>query len=293
MNDNPYLPDDISPDEIRPALPPPEAESSARPGCLSANAVTLIFVLLTVAFLIYFGTLLVNPYLPINPFPPRTPLPIYVVATPDPGEAVAALVPTKPPVTPRLTTLVPTITPSPTPTVTPSPTATQAAIVPPRLPTVTRPPATATLIGAVTPERAVAAVFTPPAPVDPAQVTRSPFPFTLANGVVVYVPNPNDEACRWASIAGTAVSLSGEQISGLAVRVIGEGIDEIRFTGTAPEFGPGGYEVFLNGAPLEAQYTVQLLSQTGVPLSEALAVTTSASCEENVAVVNFVQNHAY
>ena len=85
----------------------------------------------------------------------------------------------------------------------------------------------------------------------------------------------------------------GEPVAGLAVRVIGEGIDEIRFTGTASAFGAGGYEVFLNGAPLEAQYTVQLLSQTGAPISEAFSVTTQSSCETNVSVVSFVQNHTY
>lgn len=290
MSENPYLPDNVDPADIRPALPPPSAEQ--RPGCLSPGAVTVLFLVLTALFLVYFGTLLVNPYLPINPFPPRTPLPIFVVATSD-ANAVAQDNATKIPETPRLTTLVPTITPTITATVTPSATATQMVIAPPRLPTATPVAVTATLVGGVAPQTSVETVFTPPAPVDAASVTRSPFPFTLANEVVTYIPNPNDQGCRWASIGGAVVSLNGEAVSGLAVRVVGEGIDEIRFTGTAGAFGPSGYEVFLNGAPLDAQYTVQLLSQTGAPISEAFTVTTSTVCEQNVAVVSFVQNHDY
>lgn len=290
MSKNPYLPDDVDPAEVRPALPLTTPEQ--RRGCFSPNAVAIIFVVLTGLFLVYFGTLLVNPYLPVNPFPPRTPLPIYVIATAD-ASAVAQDSATKIPETPRLTTLVPTVTPSQTPTATPSPTVTQMVVAPPRLPTATPVAVTATLVGGVAPQTSVETVFTPPAPVDAAQVTRSPFPFTLANEVVTYIPNPNDQGCRWASIAGAVVSLNGEAVSGLAVRVVGEGIDEIRFTGTAPAFGPGGYEIFLNGAPLDAQYTVQLLSQTGAPISEAFTVSTATECDQNVAVVSFVQNHTY
>ncbi len=291
MSDNPYLPEDVAPEEALPALPPPAAQ---RRGCLTPNGVAVLFLLLTAAFLVYFGTLLVNPYLPINPFPPRTPLPIYIVATADPAVVAADLAsPTKPPDTPRLTTLVPTVTASPTETVTPSPTPTQMIVAPPRLTTPTPPAPTLTLVGAQVLDTSVASVFTPPAPVDPAQVTRAPFPFTLAGEAVTYIPNPSDEGCRWASVAGAVVSSTGEPVAGLAVRVIGEGIDEIRFTGTTPAYGGSGYEIFLNGAPLEAQYMVQLLSQTGAPISEAYAISTVASCEANVAVVSFVQNHAY
>ena len=87
--------------------------------------------------------------------------------------------------------------------------------------------------------------------------------------------------------------LAGDPVRGLGIQLTGEGLDEVRFSGTAPTFGDGGYEFFLNGTPIRGLYTVQLLSQTGAPISEEFVVQTSPVCEENVAIVNFVQNHEF
>jgi hypothetical protein len=291
MSENPYLPDDF--DQPSQDMPQ-EVAPAARPGCLTPNGITLAFLILTGLFVVYFVTLLVNPYLPINPFPPRTPLPVYVIATTDPNTPMPSPTVTKVAETPRLNTIVPSATPTLLPpTITPTPTETVIVATPPRLPSPTRVVPTATLVGGATQAPGVAGVYTPPPPVDPAQATRSPFPFTVYGEAVTYIENPNDQGCRWASIAGTAIDLSGEPVAGLAVHVVGEGIDEIRFTGMAPTYGAGGYEIFLNGAPLQGQYVVQLLSQTGAPISDEFAVQTSAACEENVTIVNFVQNHDF
>ncbi len=292
MSDDPYLPDDL------PAAQPSVGQDDVppgRPGCLSPNVVGAFFLLLTVLFLVYFGVLMVNPYVPINPFPPRTPLPVYVVATADPFAPTATLTPTKPPDTPQLNTLAPTASPTqtPQPALTTTQEATAVVVTPPRLPTATSIPPTATLVGGPAQGEAVEGVFTPPPPGDPALYTRAPFPFTIYQDAVTYIANPNDQGCRWASIAGSVTDLAGEPVAGLAVHVVGGGIDEIRFTGTAPTYGAGGFEIFLNGAPLRGEYAVQLLSQTGAPISEEFTVETSPVCEENVAIVNFVQNHAY
>jgi len=289
MSDDPYLPDDVDPKTLEEARRPPGA---GRPGCLAPGVITGFFLVLTLAYLAYFGLLLADPYVPINPFPPRTPLPVYVVATADPRGLTPSPSPTKIPEAARLTTLVPTVTPTVTPSLTPTVTATQIVITPPRLATSTLIAPTQTLVGAEPPAQAEGMVITLPPPVNPAEVTRAPFQFTVYGDEASYIANANDQGCRWASIAGAVIGLSGEALVGLAVRVVGEGIDEIRFTGTAPAYGPGGYEVFLNSAPLEAQYVVQLLNQTGAPVSEEFTVITSAECEANVAVVTFVQNHS-
>ncbi len=288
MSKDPYLPDDVDPEALKAA----RRTSAGRAGCLTPNAIAGLFLVLTLVYLVYFGVLLANPYLPINPFPPRTPLPVYVVATADPRGLAASPSPTKVPEVARLTTLVPTVTPTVTPSLTPTVTATPPVITPPRLATRTLIPPSPTLIGAASNVPAAGLVITPPPAIDPAAVTRAPFQFTVYGERAAYIRNANDQGCRWASIAGTVIGLNGEALIGMAVRVVGEGIDEIRFTGTAPAYGAGGYEVFLNSAPLEAQYVVQLLNQTGVPVSEAFTVVTSPECEENVAVVTFVQNHS-
>jgi hypothetical protein len=288
--ENPYLPEGFSPAD----LPAGGDEVLGRPGCLTAQGVTALFLILTLVFLGYFGLLLVNPYVPVNPFPPRTPLPVYVVATANPNPPTLTPVPTKIPDLPQLSTLVPTDTATPLeqPSVTAS--ATPAVIVTlPGFPTGTIIVPSPTLVSGGTPVQVVEGVFTPPPPGNAAEYTRAPFPFTVYEDAASYMQNPNTSGCRWASIAGAVTNLDGVPLAGLAVRVIGEGIDEIRFTGTALTYGPSGYEIFLNGAPLRGQYIVQLLSQTGSPISAPFTVETSAVCEENVSIVNFVQNYAY
>lgn len=286
---NPYLPEDF----YEPELLTLDDDERSRPGCFSANFVTVVFLLLTVAFLVYFGTLLANPYLPINPFPPRTPLPVYVVATIDPNPPTSTPLPTKLADAPRLSTLAPTPTATATMTGTPLPTTTQVLVEPPSVPTNTRVPPTATLIRGSGSGQFIEGVFTPPPPGDPDLYTRAPYPFTVFDDAVTYIENPNGEGCRWASVAGSVTNLGGTPISGFAVHVVGEGIDEISFTGTAMTYGAGGFEVFLSSAPLRGQYTVRLLSQTGTPLSAEFSMQTSPICEENVAIVNFVQNYLY
>lgn len=299
--EDPYMPDD--PPES-PQLKEPfsgEREADEPVGCLlSPNTVTAILLFLTALFVVYFVILMVNPYVPINPFPPRTPFPEIVVATLDPNVPTATPTATKLPNTPGLNTLAPTV-PTETPTVlvftdTPilSPTVTQVLVAPPSTTTSTAiPQPTLTLIG--DPGEGVEGqqVFTPPPPGNPAQFTRSPFPFTVYDDAVVYVTNPNERGCNWASISGAVTDLAGEPVRGLGIQLTGEGLDEVRFSGTAPTFGDGGYEFFLNGTPVRGLYTVQLLSQTGAPISEEFVVQTSPVCEENVAIVNFVQNHEF
>lgn len=122
--------------------------------------------------------------------------------------------------------------------------------------------------------------------------TESPFPFVLLNEGAVYIPNANDQGCNWSSIAGTVTDLNGAPLDGYGIRVRGEGRDETVFTGSAATFGPGGFELFLNGVPTEAEFTVQLLSPQGAPLSQEYPVATRATCEENVAVLSFAQIRA-
>ena len=167
------------------------------------------------------------------------------------------------------------------PTWTPSPSATSGP-TPTRQATATRTPlpqATATGI----------------TPLPGATNTVAIFPFTLQNEAVTYARNENGEGCAWLSIAGQVFDLNGGPVIGLAVMVTGEGVAEggLAFSGEAPLFGPSGYEVFLNTTPVEQEYVVQLLNTTGMPLSEPIVVRTLSSCDRNVAIVNFVQNHEF
>jgi hypothetical protein len=213
-----------------------------------------IFALATIAFCVGTFLLIQNPMQPYNPFPPDTPQPeptIFLL----PGGEIAD---------------VPTWTPSPS--ITAGPTATRAATA---TPTGTA-KATATGITAL----------------PGATNTLAVFPFTLQGEVVTYVRNATEDACAWQSIAGQVFDLNGEPIIQLPIQVTGDkGFDDLVFSGSETRFGASGYEVFLSDTPVEAEYIVQLFSTTGMPLSERVVVRTLESCDRNVAIANFVQNH--
>ena len=127
-------------------------------------------------------------------------------------------------------------------------------------------------------------------PTDTPQQTDSIAPpFQLANSGILYIQNENGRGCDWTSVAGSVTGLANEPLNGMAIRVIGDNLDEKVFSGTAQTFGAGGYELPLGGVPQEAEYSVQLLTAAGAPLSDPFTVSTKATCDENVAIVNFIQ----
>jgi hypothetical protein len=164
------------------------------------------------------------------------------------------------------------------------------------LPATETPPPTATAsptpgpTASFTPIQLSGANITPEPPA--ATFTPAPFPFTLTSSGITYAPNGNGQECNWSSIAGSVVNLQGLALDGYGVRVIGEGLDETVYSGSAITFGAGGFELPLGGVPQQAPYTVQLFSPEGAPLSEEYQVVTSDKCDQNVAIVNFIQNRA-
>jgi hypothetical protein len=121
------------------------------------------------------------------------------------------------------------------------------------------------------------------------------FAFMLSPQGVIYEANANDRGCDWLSIAGTVTDLAGQPLDGYGVQVIdlqaGTPIGRV-FSGASQTFGAGGYEMPLGGAPVIGQYSVQLFSAAGAPVSEVIPVVTSDRCDQNVARVNFVQARA-
>lgn len=123
------------------------------------------------------------------------------------------------------------------------------------------------------------------APVTPAPADD--FPFVLAGDRVRYTANPNDRGCEWQSIGGVVTDSAGDGVNGYRVRISGESLDETVFTGAAPSFGDGGYELPLGNVPLVRTYTVQLLTPQGDAVSAPVTVETRDECDGNVALVNF------
>jgi hypothetical protein len=63
-------------------------------------------------------------------------------------------------------------------------------------------------------------------------------------------------------------------------------------TGINKEYGTSGYEFVLGNAPIASNKTlyVQLVDQSGIPLSDKIEVTTSADCSKNLVIVRFKKN---
>jgi len=142
-----------------------------------------------------------------------------------------------------------------------------------------------------------------PPPIFYVQVTATPLPgaaapnpplppaqqvFILAAPGVGYTSNPNERACAWASVAGQVTDSQGQGLVGYRLRVRGPNLDETIFSGTAPTWGEGGFELALGSAPLAQDYTVQLFSPQAAPLSDAYLFTTRADCAQNVTLLTFV-----
>lgn len=260
------------------------------------DAITLLFVVLTVGVVGLVVLIISNPQIALNPFPPPTVIPIVYPPTLTPSPT-ATFTPT--------ITLTPTATATPTDTATPTPTATPTNTETPT------PTPTEVLAGAGSGPDAIPVEpsalpplddgsgmgvpdTSPPAAVDSpsfAAPTRSPFPFTASE--VRYEPNPGEEGCQWLSIAGSVTGINGEPLPALAVEISGDDFRTVQFSGSAPRWGAGGFEVNLGAAPRTLTYTVRVLGPTGGPVSDLVYVETGNTCQRNVAIVEFRQNHSY
>ena len=213
-----------------------------------------LFLIGTLAIIVFLGIVIQNPDSPINPFPRKTPLPTPTLIQLNGGSSL----PITPPVTPsavRLPTTVPQVTL----------TASQAA-------------------------QASPTGFTP---LPGGTLAATVLPFELQNDAVTYRAHP--DGCKGLWLIGQVFDINGGPVRGLPVQVTSGGVFQgaVVFTGTAPRWGDSGYELELNSTPVEDQFVVQLLFTTGQPLSEPVVVKTLASCAQNVAVVNFIQNHPF
>ena len=260
----------------------------------------LTFILVLASVVVLGGSLLIagNPDVPFNPFPPPTEPPRLAQATFTPSVTFTpSITPTytpsqtlTPSITPTYTpSLTPTITDTPTPSNTPTPSSTPTATytpVLPGLPTST-PDAATPVSGDGAP--AQPGIVIPPTTDPLLEQNQDSAVFPFSANETIFQRNTNDRACDWLSIAGNVTGLQGEPVLNLPVEVAGEGFLEVRFTGTASEFGAAGFEVNLGNRPVRERYSVRLLGAAGEPLSDFIFVTTVDTCDRNVAVVEFVQ----
>ncbi|HUF39041.1 MAG TPA: hypothetical protein VMN57_11000 [Anaerolineales bacterium] len=226
------------------------------------NFLTLLVLVGVGCIGLWFVSIFLNPQTSVNPFKPIVPLPTATV-TVTPTATLPLLVPT---FTPQATaTAQPTFTPNPT--ATPLPTFTPFSIVTPP----TGEPTTAP---------------------DFAYVPFDDHPLAIQN--VVH----QDLGCNWMGVGGQVIDERGAPILGLVVQLFGtlagRPIDMLTLTGTAAQFGygPSGYEFKLADEPVpsSSEMYVQLLDQSGAPLSGQILFTTFADCNRNLILISFVSS---
>lgn len=233
------------------------------------NIATVIVLLITACVCIVFGTIFLNPYIGLNPFPPPTI---------DPAEITPTITPTPP------IGLPPTWTPTPTAEFTPVPTGTPTALSTEIQPSPTQPPDT----GATS----------TPGEGQPTATPELEMPFVLHPGdpqAIINIGYP-DLGCNWMGVGGVAFDLTGASIEqGILVQLQGtlngEEVDLLGSAGMVDTYGPGSYEFILGDTPIESTQTlgVQLFDQAMLPLSHRILFDTYADCEKNLILINFNQ----
>lgn len=227
---------------------------STRRTSSGGSAWDVLSILLLVGTLIMgvvFVLIYLNPYIAFNPFPPPAPVPTLFIPTSTPTQK--ALPPTW------------------TATVTLEPTATGTAVPP-------------TATGTLPPTETATPTETTQPSAYPYQLRGEPA--TLSGSVI----HP-DEGCKlW--VAGQAFDMKGAPVVGITVQLTGnldQSVYLLSLTGTALQYGPGGYEFVLADQAVDSSQSVgiQLLDQEGRAISPRVTFDTYNSCEKNLILLNF------
>jgi hypothetical protein len=125
-------------------------------------------------------------------------------------------------------------------------------------------------------------------------------PYLLQPGSPLAMENifHQERGCNWMGIGGQVFGDSGQPIGMLVVEVggqlEGENIEALTLTGSASQWGPGGFEFGLAEKPILSSESlwVQVLDLEGNPLSEQVYIDTFDDCERAVVMVNFVHSSA-
>ncbi|NDJ79346.1 MAG: hypothetical protein GYB65_24105 [Chloroflexi bacterium] len=273
------------------------------------DVITVVFVVMTVGLLAVMVLIIRDPNTALNPFPPPDAPTIARFPTNTPTLTPTNTATNTP--LPTDTPLPPTETPVPSQTWTPTPITPTFTFTPSETPVPTETPIpTETLTPVLAaPDTPVAPLETPadslPGGLDdgsgnplttprPAP-TRSDQPFTA--NPVQYEAHSGTEGCQWLSIAGVVYDLEGNPLPDMPIRVTatdGSYNRTLFSDADADRWGPGGFEFQVGSAPRTATFIVEILRPVGnTVISDSVLVETGNTCQRNVAIVEFIQNHPY
>lgn len=226
------------------------------------NVLTVLVLLAVLCVVAGFLVIFTNPYSQWNLFPPPTLPPTISLPTATSTPRLSL-----PPTWTASPTLEPTSTNTPEPTATPAPTETPFSLF----------------------------TFTP---TTEAGVSAG-MPFVVGAGTPIGTSSlafHPEAGCNWMGVAGQVFDLSGAPVTGQQVRLggtlLGAPMDLLTLTGLTTAYGTNGfYEFPLGDKPVATSGTlwVQLLDQSGIPMSDKVYFDTYADCEKNLIFVNFKQ----
>ncbi len=101
-----------------------------------------------------------------------------------------------------------------------------------------------------------------------------------------------EAGCDWVGIAGQVFTAQNNPLEGMLIIVKANKDsntpENIAYSGLAPAYGPGGYEIVLGNENLGGEYLLQLFDQDGHTLSKESIVKIPAGCESNLTIINFI-----
>lgn len=119
--------------------------------------------------------------------------------------------------------------------------------------------------------------------------------FIIQPGYPNYLPafTQPEAGCAWVGIAGQVLDQFNQPLPGIRVHVTGSfnglRIDSTVTSGDHTAYGPAGFEIQIGTQSIESQnnLTVQLLDDSGQPLSSPFPLTTYADCQKNLILIQF------
>jgi hypothetical protein len=133
---------------------------------------------------------------------------------------------------------------------------------------------------------------------DPVEIDT--FLYNLQPGSPVAMANifHPELGCSWMGVGGQIIGESGQPVGMLMIELggtfNGEFIEAFTLTGSASQWGPGGFEFQISDAPIASQNElwIRIHSLDGELLSDKILFETFEDCERNAIMVNFIHHEA-
>ncbi len=157
---------------------------------------------------------------------------------------------------------------------------------------------TNTLFPSITPSGTASPVATlteaPPSPTPIAGgATLSPFPFTLREPITLTANFANGAGCLWQGIGGQVFDTNNNPLTGVSVHVFGPGVDTFVVAGSNTLYGLSGFEIRVGNTTSLSTYIIELQTSAGTVISDQVQVSFPATCQQNLALVNFRQTRPF